>query len=276
MPSLLFTRHNGALDVNPPAGAAQLTVHGSDWLWTVTAIFIVAFLSLFVLNLLVASIAGEKIFYHLLLIANLVGAFTYYAAASDLGWTVILEADSLSHGLTRQIFYTKYILWVVSFPTAIISLGILTGTPFFTILYQVFLSWAWVIGYLVAAFTATNYKWGFFALGTVAWLILAFSTLVDSRGHETTVPRHHHRALKLFINFLWLLYPIAWGLSDGGNRIGVTGGFVFFGILDLLFVPLLSLGVLFAARGYDYSALGRRRAYNQNATPVTGGPVTNS
>jgi bacteriorhodopsin len=270
MGALLYARHNDALNVNPPGGQAHLTVHGSDWLWAVAAVFILIFLLLWVFNLLFATIAGEKIFYHLLLVANLVGAFAYYAAASDLGWSVVTQADSLSHGLTRQIFFTKYIFWVVAFPTAILSLGILTGTPLLTILYQVCLSWAWVIGYLVAAYTRTNYKWGFFALGTVAWIMLAFSTLSDSRGHQTTVPRHHHRILKLYINFLWMLYPIAWGLSDGGNRISVTGGWVFFGILDLLFIPLLSFGVLFAARKYDYSALNRRAAYHEKATPVTG------
>ena len=40
----LLSRANDALNVNPPIGVAEaLSEHGSDWLWAVTAIYIVAF-----------------------------------------------------------------------------------------------------------------------------------------------------------------------------------------------------------------------------------------
>lgn len=40
----LLSRGNDALNVNPPIGVAEaLSEHGSDWLWAVTAIYIVAF-----------------------------------------------------------------------------------------------------------------------------------------------------------------------------------------------------------------------------------------
>lgn len=42
MAVLLFERSNHALDVNPPAGHQHLSVHGSDWLWAVTAVFLLA------------------------------------------------------------------------------------------------------------------------------------------------------------------------------------------------------------------------------------------
>jgi bacteriorhodopsin len=39
---VLFTR-NDALDVNPQGGDARLSEAGSDWLWAVTAIYLVSF-----------------------------------------------------------------------------------------------------------------------------------------------------------------------------------------------------------------------------------------
>lgn len=284
----LVQRDNDVLSVNPPGGDAQLTTNGSSWLWAVTAVFMLTFLVLFVLTPRSTTIAGEKTFHHLLLIANLVGAITYFASASDLGWSVVRQANWLSTGLTRQIFFTKYILWVVSFPVAIISIGLLSGTPLRTILYQVFLAWIWVISYLVAAYTESNYKWGFFALGTVAYLFLAISTFLDSRGYERTGAHdgtagrqktvgNHHFMLLAWVNFLWLLYPIAWAISDGGNRIGVTGGFIFFGILDLFFVPFFSFAVLFAARSFDHTGYHRRPTHlGEKSTPTTAGPTTAS
>ena len=42
----LLLRGNDALNINPPVGVSEaLSQHGSDWLWAVTAIYIVAFVS---------------------------------------------------------------------------------------------------------------------------------------------------------------------------------------------------------------------------------------
>lgn len=42
----LFARGNDALNVNPVTGVDEaLSVHGSDWLWAVTAIYVVSFVS---------------------------------------------------------------------------------------------------------------------------------------------------------------------------------------------------------------------------------------
>lgn len=41
----LLERSNQALNINPPAGQQHLSVGGSDWLWAVTAVFALAFVS---------------------------------------------------------------------------------------------------------------------------------------------------------------------------------------------------------------------------------------
>jgi bacteriorhodopsin len=38
--------------------------------------------------------------------------------------------------------------------------------------------------------------------------------------------------------FLWLLYPIAWGVSEGGNVISPLKEMIFYGILDILAKPV--------------------------------------
>lgn len=44
---ILLTRANDALAVNPPIGTTEfLSVGGSDWLWAVTAVYILTFVSL--------------------------------------------------------------------------------------------------------------------------------------------------------------------------------------------------------------------------------------
>lgn len=251
MPILLLSRENGALDVNPPAGSESLSENGSDWLWAVTAIYVVSFLAFF--GLTFAARSGEKIFHYLFTVALLVGSVAYFAQASDLGYLVVSQANS--SGLTRQIFWPKYVNWVVSFPAVITALGLLSGVPWATIIFNIFLSWTWVVSYLVSAFTTSNYKWGFYAFGTVSWLLLAFSTFSAGPSARRVGVSRDHTMLSGWVNFLWLLYPIAFGVTDGGNTIGVTPGFIFFGILDLLLVPVLAFAFIFLARRWDYNQL---------------------
>ncbi|KAI1435631.1 heat shock protein 30 [Xylaria sp. CBS 124048] len=253
MPTLLV-RANDALNINPPAGDVALSLHGSDWLWAVTAIYAVSALGLFGLSF--AARSGERIFHYLFTVALLVGGIAYFAQASDLGFVLVSQVNSSpSLGLTRQIFWPKYVHWVVSFPAAITGLGLLSGVSWATIIFNIFLSWIWVISYLVSAFTVSNYKWGFFAFGTASWLLLAFSTLNARASAKRVGVSGHHTVLSAWANLLWLLYPVAFGLTDGGNRIGVTPGFVFFGVLDVLFTPALSWAFIFLSRRWDYNQL---------------------
>ena len=58
------------------------------------------------------------------------------------------------------------------------------------------------------------------------------------------------------LSFLWLLYPICWGLSEGGNRITSDGEMVFYGILDLFTMPFFLFIHNFQLRAFDYNTLG--------------------
>ncbi len=139
---VLLGRENAALDVNPPSGSEELSVHGSDWLWAVTAIYVFSFIAFFGLTFVARS--GEKIFHYLFTIALLVGSIAYFAQASDLGYALVSQVNSSPRlALTRQIFWPKYVNWVVSFPAVVTALGLLSGVPWATIIYNIFLSWTW-------------------------------------------------------------------------------------------------------------------------------------
>ncbi|KAJ5539540.1 family A G protein-coupled receptor-like protein [Penicillium frequentans] len=251
----ILARANDALSVNPPTGVAEaLSEHGSDWLWAVTAIYAVAFFAALVPCF--TTPPNKRVFHYILAFALLAGTTTYFAQASDLGWSSISQAENLDNGLTRQIFYARYINWVVGFPALVLCLGLLAGVSWTTICSNIFCAWFWVLAYLAAAYTTTVYKWGFFAFGTFTWIILAMSTLNES--HESAVKigiGRDYLILSGLVNAVWFLYPIAFGLSDGGNVIGVTGGFVFFGVLDILVLPVVSVVFLLFTGKWDYEKL---------------------
>lgn len=53
-----------------------------------------------------------------------------------------------------------------------------------------------------------------------------------------------------------MLYPICWGVSEGGNVIPPDSEFIFYGILDCLLISITSLGFLGLHWNIDPARLG--------------------
>ncbi|KAI0535219.1 family A G protein-coupled receptor-like protein [Xylaria digitata] len=242
----LLMRGNDALNINLPTGVYEaVTVGGSDWLWAVTGIYLVAFFGILVLCF--TSRESDRVFHYLYTLTILAGAVTYYAEASDLGWSAVGP---------RQVFFARYVNWAIAFPSAALGLGMLSGVSWTTIITNITCSWVFVLTYLAAAYTTASYKWGFFAFGSFTLLILALSTLNESReaAQRLGITRDY-TILSIWVNCIWLLYPVAFALTDGANVLGVTGGFIFIGIIDILMMPLWSVSFIFMSRKWDYKKL---------------------
>lgn len=68
-----------------------------------------------------------------------------------------------------------------------------------------------------------------------------------------------------WVNFIWLLYPIAFALTDGTHVLSVTNGSIFVGILNILMMPLWSVSFIMMARRWGYNRLSLKTA----AAPIT-------
>jgi bacteriorhodopsin len=68
--------------------------------------------------------------------------------------------------------------------------------------------------------------------------------------------RRAHFVTAVWIWFLWMCYPVCWGISEGGNVIAPDSEFIFYGILDCLLIPLSSALLLWSHRNIDPARLG--------------------
>jgi len=300
----LVLRGNDALETNPPNADRHLTTNGSDWLWACTAVFCVTFLSWLLWTILRrrllpttahhvhnqsagvappgSGLRGERIFHYLFTVAAFVGLIAYFTMASDLGSTPVLQYMNHSNtpdDPTRQIFYARYIYWFVAWPLVLIAVLLLSGVSWATILFAVTILEIWVVSWLCGALVRTSFKWGYFTFGVFAYFVLAYILLswggADSRalGAKTS-----YMALAGLLVLVWMVYPIAWGLSEGSNRLSVTGEMVFYGILDLISVPLYGTLFLVLSRRFDYRSLfsftqrGRLAGIERDINPSV--PVT--
>ncbi|CAK7213569.1 hypothetical protein SBRCBS47491_001848 [Sporothrix bragantina] len=263
-----LTRSLGALGTNPPTGVTEaLSVHGSDWLWAVTAIYLLVFLVL--LTFCFTTPEADRVFHYLFTCTLLAGSTAYFAQAADLGWTAI-DVDNNDGG--RQLFWAKYANWAVSFPAAAIALGLLSDVSWTTIFTNVFSCLLWVVTYLLGSFVATSYRWGLFAFGTLAYVILAMSTLNESReAAQRKGITKDYMILAGIANAAWLLYPVAWGLGDGSGTIGVTAAWIFVGVLDLVQTPLLAVAFVVLSRRWNYAHLNLDLSESRSGWHAGGG-----
>jgi len=112
---------------------------------------------------------------------------------------------------------------------------------------------------LVGALTRTSYKWGFYVFGNLAFFYVVYMLVFVARKHANHLGGDISRTFNIcgvLTIFLWFLYPIAWGLSEGGNVIHPDSEAVFYGILDLLAKPLFGALLIWGHRNINPADLG--------------------
>jgi bacteriorhodopsin len=114
---------------------------------------------------------GQRTFHHIPILVLTTMTVAYYAMASNLGRTgVQVEFAHSGRAGLRDIFWVRWIMWFICAPLLILMLLLTTGVALSDVFLTIFMSWVWIVCYLVGALVVTRFKWGFYAIGTVALL----------------------------------------------------------------------------------------------------------
>lgn len=256
----LFVKRSQTLVTNAQyvTGTEVLTSWGSDFLWAVFAVMattaiVIAILSFF-------KPAGERTFYYLNVAILSTATISYYSLACSEGLVPI--ATEFNHlqgaGVLRQVSYVRYIDWFVTTPLLLAELLLTSGMPTNLIISAIFADIAMVVTGLVGALTVTTYKWGYFAFGCFA-MFYVFAHIFRGFRYAARIDKKvtfAYTLLSIWLVGLWFLYPVAWGLCEGGNVISVNGEMLFYGILDLLAKPVFAIMSIVLHLGIDERWLG--------------------
>jgi hypothetical protein len=104
-------------------------------------------------------------------------------------------------------------------------------------------------------------QWGYFAFGLACLFWIAYVILMSGRKHATALGPDVSKAystLGPYLIFLWFLYPVCWGLSEGGNVIAPNSEAIFYGILDIFSKFIYGALLLWLHRKIDPTRLGRK------------------
>lgn len=85
---------------------------------------------------------------------------------------------------------------------------------------------------------------------------ISFALVIKGIGSRLVAIKPLYSFAAGYTAFIWLIYPICWGLSEGSNTISVTSEMIFYGILDLFAGPIFLFGFLFGIEDLEYDTLG--------------------
>ncbi|KAI4754734.1 family A G protein-coupled receptor-like protein [Aureobasidium sp. EXF-3400] len=262
-----LSKRNDALNVNPnlvngKSSDIAITVRGSDWYWAVCAAMTA---STFVfLGLGMTKPRQHRVFHYITASITMVAAIAYFSMASNLGWTPIDVEFSRPNmpevrGMNREIFYVRYIDWFITTPLLLLDLMLTAAMPWPTLLFIILVDEVMIVTGLVGALVRSSYKWGYFVFGCVALFYIIWVLVWEGRRHANVLGKDVGRCFTLcgsLTTLLWILYPIAWGVCEGGNVISPDSEAVFYGILDLIAKPVFGALLIWGHRGIDPARLG--------------------
>lgn len=117
-------RANNALNANPdvfhyPTSAdISITTHGSDVYWAITAVMFFATICFLGLSFRVPR--SKRVFHYITAAITMTASIAYFTMASNLGYAAIIQefqrSNPVVRGVYREIFYVRYIDWVVTTP----------------------------------------------------------------------------------------------------------------------------------------------------------------
>jgi len=261
-----FDKRNNALNlngntVNGRTADIHITTRGSDWYWAVCAVM--GFSTIVFLALAYTKPRSDRIFHYITAGITLVAAIAYFSMASNLGFTPIAvefpRSDHRVRGRYREIFYVRYIDWFITTPLLLLDLLLTAAMPWPTLLWVILVDWVMIVTGLVGALVRSRYKWGYFAFGCAALFYIIYQLGWQARRHAAARGNDVGRTFLMcgtLTLVLWLLYPVAWGVCEGGNYIAPDSEAVFYGVLDILAKPVFGALLLFGHRNIAPARLG--------------------
>ncbi|KAJ9668499.1 hypothetical protein H2201_001547 [Coniosporium apollinis] len=142
-------------------------------------------------------------------------------------------------GLTRQIFYVRYIDWVITTPLLLMELGLTAGLPWNNILWILLLDEVMIITGLVGALVRSSYKWGYFAFGCAALLLIGWEIILPSSGNAKVIGADVHKHYIMLGLYLMILCEA-----------------IFYSILDVLAKPVYGVILLVVHEKIQLDRLG--------------------
>jgi len=258
----------------------EITSHGSDWYYTVCSIMGVATLAFLAMAL--TRPKSHRLFHYLMATITFISCISYFTMGSNLGQVPIQaefvrrRSSQVRAAGTREIFYVRYINWFITAPLLLLALFLTARVPWPTILVTILFSLIGVTCGLVGALISTRFKWGFWVFAVASLFFILWKVLGDGGRYASAIGGRVSKTYWMcagLLSLLWLLYPISWGVSEGGNIIHPDSEAIFYGILDIFSQVVFGALLLFGHQKIDPRTIGLRSRDPEELRKDSGAPM---
>lgn len=228
---------------------------GNRTLWVVTIIMLLASLAFYAMAF---RVPPQKRLFHVLTAFITTFAFlSYFAMASGDGiaYNKITEIEEHKHVpdtekiICREVYWARYVDWSVTTPLLLADLSLMAGLNGASITVAIVADIIMILTGLFAAFSDKDgQKWGWYAIACIAYLVVVYQLAVNGRGAAAAKDgktKAFFGAIAGFTLILWTVYPIIWGIADGGRMVGLDAEIIAYAILDVLAKPVFGFWLLF-------------------------------
>jgi len=207
----------------------------------------------------------KRLFHVLTIFITVFATLSYFAMAvgyktpghgNSFSETIIYDDGApggVKHVILRQVFWARYVDWSITTPLLLLDLAFLAGMNGANILVTIVADIVMILTGLFAAYgVTTGEKWGWYAMGCLAFLVVIWQLAVPGRK---AVMAKDAKTGKLFASIagytliLWTLYPIVWGIGDGSRKWSVDTEIIAYAVLDVLAKPVFGFWLLSAHSG---------------------------
>jgi len=238
-----------------PPHFEHITDLGHWTLWVLFALMLISTIALIGLSWRVAI--PKRLFYQLITYTTLISTFSYYAMATDSGWSFhhIWVTHRHKHDIPdtqdivlRQIFWVRYVDWLLTTPLILFSLGAVSGLSGSNILNTIVANVAMNLTGLFAVYShGRNTKWGWYVMTWLAFGVVVWNLVTNARA--TAQKRGAQRLyvpLALYTVIIWTGYLIIWGISDLGRRVTPNVEVIAYAVLDISAKAVFGFWFVFA------------------------------
>ena len=182
----------------------------------------------FLLSALLAKSEKVRSFSITSCIITSIAATAYYTMARGEGY-------SIKSTTGRYIYWVRYVDWALTTPLILLDMANLAGASrSLTAILLVFDELMIVLGLASVLSLDDGTKWGWFALGCVAFVPILYLVLIDYQKYKRPEVSGAYNTHAVYLTILWVLYPIAVGVGSEGEVISSDAETVWITILDIL------------------------------------------
>lgn len=112
----------------------------------------------------------------------------------------------------REVYWARYVDWSVTTPLLLLDLALLAGLAGGNIVVAIVADLIMVLTGLFAALTSdSSHKWGYYAIGCIAYLVIVYQLAVNGRAvaaAKDSKTGTFFAAIGGFTLLLWTFYPM--------------------------------------------------------------------